>query len=193
MAKRYLYLIRHGQYDNNANDHLGGTLNAVGRQQAELTAQALRELPISTIHCSSMRRAVETATIIAQVFNEIPPQPTDALWECVPSVPPRLAHYFGGRDVLSENALVECKENLDNFYEAHFKAARGEEKHELVVCHGNVIRYLVSRTLGAPADVWAAMLIYNCGISRILIEAEHKRFVVTHNEFGHLPLDLQTE
>lgn len=193
MAKRFLYLIRHGQYDSAANDHLGGSLNDLGRQQAACTAQALRHLPVSAIHCSSLRRAVQTADIIAAAFEGVLPQTTERLWECIPTIPPRLTHYFSGRNALNDEALADCKCKLDEFYEAHFKPARGEEKHELVVCHGNVIRYLVSRVMEAPPDTWATMLVHNCGISRIVIESERKRFVVSHNDFGHLPLELQTE
>jgi phosphohistidine phosphatase SixA len=90
MAARIICLIRHGQHDskNDDNDKLGGGLTSIGVEQAKLTAQRLRSLPISAIYCSTLRRAAETAEVIAQEFPDIPLQRSRKLRECIPCIPP---------------------------------------------------------------------------------------------------------
>jgi serine/threonine-protein phosphatase PGAM5 len=189
VASRFLYLIRHGQYDTSVRHQLGGSLTPLGRQQAEITAQALCDVPVNTIYCSSMRRAEETAEIIAQVFPAAMLQKTRSLWECVPTVPEKYAQHFSEAQI---GGTSECRQQLDSAFNRFFKLARGGEKHELLICHGNVVRYLVCRALEVNLDAWANMHIYNCGISRVMIEP-HGMFLISHNEINHIPLHLQTE
>lgn len=66
-----VYLIRHGQSGNNAQPEHARVcdpdLTETGRQQAELTAQYLREVAIDHLYCSPFLRALETARPIAAV------------------------------------------------------------------------------------------------------------------------------
>ena len=69
MARRTIFLIRHGQYQRIKPDEsdgdltmaqankLDGGLTPLGIEQAKLTAQRLSSYPISAIHCSSLPRA----------------------------------------------------------------------------------------------------------------------------------------
>lgn len=79
-----LYLIRHGSTDLSAEDRFsGGTdipLSPEGRWQAERLAQRLADDRIVAFYCSSMRRTVETATLVAQPFG-LTPIPRDELRE----------------------------------------------------------------------------------------------------------------
>lgn len=190
MNDRHLYLIRHGQYDLSEKGKLGGSLTQKGREQAYLTGLALQEFPIDTLHYSSMPRAAETAQLIAESLPGVLLRRSRALWECVPSVPPRFAEHFTS---LPANHVERCQKRLDTVYSKYFKPARGEEKHEALVCHGNVIRYLVCRALDVGAHTWANLLIFNCGISRVLIEGSGNIFLVGHSDIGHIPHDLRTE
>lgn len=65
-----LVLIRHGQTDWNATGRWQGqadpALNEVGREQARQTARELRAQKIDTLISSDLRRARETAEIIAE-------------------------------------------------------------------------------------------------------------------------------
>ncbi|HEX2621784.1 MAG TPA: histidine phosphatase family protein, partial [Phototrophicaceae bacterium] len=83
---------------------------------------------------------------------------------------------------------------LDQAYQEYFRPGPGDEDcYELIVCHGNVIRYFVSRVLRLDEDGWSNMLINNCGISRILIDTDGQMFLVSHNDIGHLPHELRTD
>ena len=92
MAVRVLYLIRHGQHDlnNPSGSSLGGPLTPLGIRQAEITAKTLAMKPISSIHSSSLNRADQTAKIIAKEFPAMNVQTTDLLWECIPTLTPKL-------------------------------------------------------------------------------------------------------
>jgi broad specificity phosphatase PhoE len=66
-------LIRHGQSEGNAERRFGGhtptPLSALGRRQAEATAQALCRTSITAIYSSDLLRAVETAAPLARALN----------------------------------------------------------------------------------------------------------------------------
>jgi broad specificity phosphatase PhoE len=65
----HVLLIRHGQSRGNAEGRFGGhtdtPLSARGRRQAEATAKALASEKFSAIYSSDLKRAVETATPLA--------------------------------------------------------------------------------------------------------------------------------
>src|SRR5690348_5687009 len=66
----HLYLIRHGRTAWNNQDRLQGwadePLDAVGQAQAAALAAWLRPVAIDAIYSSPLRRARETAEIVAQ-------------------------------------------------------------------------------------------------------------------------------
>ena len=69
MSKSKIYLIRHGEVEfNRKNAYVGSTdlpLNDHGRHQAELLADYLEDKQISAVYASDLKRAYETAEIIA--------------------------------------------------------------------------------------------------------------------------------
>lgn len=79
-----IYLVRHGQTDWNKVGKIQGhadiPLNDTGREQAARVAEILTEKTIDEIYCSSMKRAVETASIIADRLGK-PAYMTDGLIE----------------------------------------------------------------------------------------------------------------
>lgn len=68
-----LIFIRHGVTDWNREQRFqGGTdisLNAEGRDQARMTAERLRALPLVAVYCSDLSRARQTAEPIAQALG----------------------------------------------------------------------------------------------------------------------------
>lgn len=63
-----IYYVRHGQTDWNLHNKMQGktdiALNENGRQQAKITKEKLKDVPITRIYCSPLARAKETAQII---------------------------------------------------------------------------------------------------------------------------------
>ena len=68
-----IYMLRHGQTDNNANGlwHGGksGSLNQAGVKQAEKAALALLDAGIDIVLSSDSDRAMETASIVAEKIS----------------------------------------------------------------------------------------------------------------------------
>jgi probable phosphoglycerate mutase len=65
----HIYLIRHGQTELSVEDRFYGItevdLSAAGRRQAACLAQRLANDDIAAFYCSTLRRTVETATILS--------------------------------------------------------------------------------------------------------------------------------
>ncbi len=84
MAKTRLILIRHGETDWNVEGRYQGQadppLNARGREQARKLARELAEVGIDVIYSSPLRRAWETAEIIARALG-VPLHPEPRLME----------------------------------------------------------------------------------------------------------------
>ncbi len=190
MPTRVLYLIRHGQYDlqNSPPDELEGALTALGRRQAGRAARRLRGLPIDVIHHSDLRRAVETAAIIARQLPGVPLVEHRRLRECVPAVPAAFRKHFSALDLAG---LARDRAHAERAFAFYFRAVRGEDRHEVIVCHGNLIRYFACRVLGAPPEAWANMDVHNAGLTRVEIEPRRRR-VVSMNDTGHLREDELT-
>jgi serine/threonine-protein phosphatase PGAM5 len=201
MATRTLHLVRHAQhkrlpYDGPENEltleqanQLDGGLTGMGREQAMLTAQRFRGTPVNAVHSSSLPRALQTAEIIAQEFPNRITRTTRSLWECVPSAPPEFTGTF------SEVPLEEPwqgRDQAEKAFATYFKPARGASKHDILVCHGNIIRYFVTRVLQIDVESWVNMITYNCGITRILIQSDGWMALVSYNDVGHLPRYLWT-
>ena len=80
-----LYFVRHGESEANAQhvisnygSHFG--LTELGRQQAHMLADRLKDLPITTMYSSPVLRAMDTADILYQVLD-LPYRVTEALRE----------------------------------------------------------------------------------------------------------------
>jgi broad specificity phosphatase PhoE len=77
-------------------------------------------------------------------------------------------------------------------FSKYLRPSPGDDKNEIIVSHGNLIRYLASRVLGGSPDSWLRMRTYNCGITEIEIESDGRPWVVSHNDVGHLPAEFIT-
>lgn len=69
-----LYIFRHGQTDGNVKNIVQGAgvdieLNALGRSQAAQLGEILQSEHLDAIYCSPMKRAKETAKIVATACN----------------------------------------------------------------------------------------------------------------------------
>jgi len=218
MPERTIHLVRHGQTERSSSrrSRLGNGLTALGRQQAELTAQRLSALPISTIYHSTLRRAKETAEIIAGGLPGVPVRASAMLRERIPCLPAAFAEWYTGlspRELKSHDLEVPVEMGLwfgmwprgtawkvmerdaaqaERAFERHFKKARGADRHDIIICHGNIIRYFVCRALQAPPESWVNTDINNCGISEIAIKPDGRIMLISHNDTGHLPHDMKT-
>lgn len=196
MATKTLILVRHGQYlvDRDAEGKRIPTserLTTLGRKQAKLAGRRLRENKIDRIIHSSMPRAIETASIIKeQLAYRGKSSQCHHLRECVPGFPKKLRKRYGHTNVKNLNA---DKAQVERAFKKYFKPSR-KDSVEVLVCHGNVIRYLVCRAMGIDTESWMSMDILQCGISviRLKSKGDHRSIVLSHNDIGHIPMKDRT-
>ncbi|MCB9454325.1 MAG: histidine phosphatase family protein [Anaerolineaceae bacterium] len=195
MGERILYLVRHGQYHQNHThqDDLGGGLTEMGSEQAWMAAQALASLPIKHIYTSPLRRAIETADIIAGVFPGIIPEREDTLHEVVPTIPSQEAEFFARHfpELTADRVIIE-RRDAEKAFDRFFVPASGDDVHEVLICHGNIIRYFACRVLGVPIDAWTNMETNHCGLTCCTIAPQGRMLLTSLNDIGHLPHNLRT-
>ncbi len=188
-GKRYIYLVRHGQYHMDREQEGYGTLTALGRRQAHSVGRRLaREHEVEFIHHSDMPRAIETAEIVAGHLSDIPKKQSRLLREGLPTAP----SHWNGRP--SRAHLARTRERMDAAYGRYFKPLKGKkDRHDLIVAHGNLIRYLVRRALGDPIGKWWRMDILQCSLCVVAIVPPPRHSVLmAFNDVGHLTMSMRT-
>lgn len=191
MGRRIIYLVRHGQaaYAETEPKDVHGYLTDLGRQQAHLAAKRLAQLPITAIYHSDLKRAAETAKLIGEQLPHVPLHATALLRECIPCIP---ARPMARAASLSPAKLQESQQRVEQVFAYYFTAAKNEEAYDILVCHGNILRYLICRALQVPPQNWINADIHNCGISEVLIETDGRTMLISHNDTGHLPYTMRT-
>jgi serine/threonine-protein phosphatase PGAM5 len=190
-AARVIVLVRHGSYvaDPAVDPQVGPPLSPLGVAQAHLAGARLAGLGwhFAALYVSPMQRARDTAAVIAGDFPGRSFQVENDLAECVP--PTRRTEVT--RDT-SPAELAACKSQLDRLFARYFRPASGGEQAELFVCHGDVIRYLVTRALGVDPTAWLEMSVRNASITQIRVEADGRFKVITVGDDGFMPASLLT-
>uniref|UniRef100_A0A0B6ZG88 Serine/threonine-protein phosphatase PGAM5, mitochondrial n=1 Tax=Arion vulgaris TaxID=1028688 RepID=A0A0B6ZG88_9EUPU len=186
-ASRHILLIRHGQYFDNAAIDKERFLTSLGRAQAELTGQRLKELdlPYTILISSTMTRALETAELVHKYLPDIEHVTDDSLREGAPIPPePPLGSWRPEQKFFQDGARIESAFRK-YFYRAD--PNQKEDSYEVVVCHANVIRYFICRTLQFPSDAWLRFSLAHCSFSHIVIRPSGRVTVNAIGDHGHIP------
>lgn len=187
---RTLYLIRHGEYEHGVDTPDEGSLVSLGRQQARLLAARLDAMPVAftSIQTSTKARARETAELIAPRFDDLAVQAHDDLRECTPTT--RRADIMEG---LEPGEAAACETQLAEAWERLARPATGpDDEHDIVVCHGNVIRWFVCRALEVDPIAWLGMSIANCSLTVIQIRGDGSAKLVSFADSGHIAWEMTT-
>lgn len=179
MGTRTLVFLRHGQYDAESR----GELTPLGREQARLTAKYLEAFRFDVIWSSTLPRAKETAEIVAGHLGGMRVRHTGLLRE-------GLYTKVEGYEIPASERR-EDRARADAAYAKIVRTSRAE-RTELVVCHGNLIRYLMCRALHTPVAKWLRMTTSHCGLTRVVVRDTGAVRVVSYNETSHLPMKLVT-
>ena len=190
---RTIYLIRHGEYtpqDDNIPDS-ENVLTPLGIAQARLVSARLKAMNIkfSSLTSSTMTRAKQTAMVINKDFPDLNLEESDIIKECTP--PTWRNDVMAGVDTTHR---IECVENLEKAFKEFFIPSPDEkDRNDIIVCHGNVIRYFVTKVLKVNTMSWLQMTISNCSITIVRIKSDGTMKLVSFNDVGHIPTNLQTE
>jgi serine/threonine-protein phosphatase PGAM5 len=190
-ATRTIVLVRHGHYapDPAADAKLGPALTSLGIAQAHLVGARLAGLPekFDTVHASPMTRAQQTAKVIVGDLDGAAIETVADLAECTP--PTRRKEITA---TMKPEELADCAKQFDRLFAEHFKPASGAPEQELMVCHGNVIRYLITRALGVDTEAWLEMSVGHVSMTTIRIEADGSMKLIAAGDVGHVPPNLRT-
>jgi len=151
----------------------------------------LRSLKIDSITSSTMARAIETSELIKEksLFKGSISQ-TDLLRECLPSIPPKWKKILK----VTKATLLANRDTLEKAHRKFFKKPTGKkDEHHLLVCHGNVIRYLIVKALAKNTHLWASMYINHGSISVIRISKDGSASLLLYNNVEFMPARLKTD
>ena len=152
-------LARHGETDWNRDGiwqgHGDPPLNALGRQQAAMLADHLREMQIDILYSSDLRRASETAEIVAEAKGlAVVPDPElremdVGSWtgltraQIEERFPGTTYHDGESREAFGSRVVTAV----------HRLAAGHDDVCLVAVTHGGVVRALQRHVLGEPLPV----------------------------------------
>ncbi|MEV4481131.1 histidine phosphatase family protein [Micromonospora coxensis] len=194
MGVRLLYLARHGEQEHAEVESPEAGLTARGRRQATLLGERLRDLPLRAVHHGPLRRATETAELVAASLPDIPVYASELAGDHLPhdtdpaGLPPSYANLLAG---------YSAAERLDGprvtaAAVARFATAPTDgDVRELVVTHSFLIAWLVRHALGAPERRWLGLNAHHAGLTVIRYSSAGPPSLIAFNDVAHLPPELR--
>lgn len=171
-----IYFIRHGETDENIYEGGSTKLNEEGKKQVKFLVKYLENLDFDLLVSSDLERAQDTAREI-QKAKKI---------KSVKVMPELREIYRGivGGPKRKEDA-PRIREDVKRVEEAWKKIIMLKKKNIAVVCHGNVIRYMLGKTLKIKKkDLWR-IVVDNCSVTEMEV-LNGKVLVVSVNEHRHI-------
>ena len=187
----YVYLVRHGIYDRDTSatdDRVSNGLNVLGHEQASLVGARLASLGVKfdRLISSEFLRAKQTADDMGVLLKMAPTR--DALLnECTStSVSAAIMASEKPADLAAcDSARVKC-------WARYFVPTPEHDTYDVLVCHGNVIRWTLMRALGADTKHWSDQDSGNCSLSIIAVRPDGSIRLVMYSDVGHIPVEKQT-
>jgi probable phosphoglycerate mutase len=166
-GRKIIYLVRHGAVQSPTDPkrfigHLDLPLNAEGLQQAERLAEALRNVHLSSVFCSDLKRSFDTAQIISRLL-QVPSVPRRelreislGLWEGLSFDEVRHHHpeefRARGLDIVhyrppEGESFLDCTFRV---LAALYEILNSTPGNIIIVGHAGVNRIILSQALGRP-------------------------------------------
>lgn len=189
----FIYLVRHGEQQDAEHGLPDGPLSGRGQRQAKLIADRLSGVPFSEAYHSPLQRAADTAEIMTESLPSLNSQPSALLFDCIPAgprpdMPAAFLPFFGS---ITE-AEIDAGEAQMTDAVAEWMTPSREDKHTLLVTHNFVIGWFVREVFEAPVWRWMGINQANCGLTIIRVRSVKSPELITHNDLGHLPVELRT-
>jgi serine/threonine-protein phosphatase PGAM5 len=187
---RTVVLVRHGAYADDDDSVDEGHLVTLGRQQARMVAERLDAMPIAfdSLQASTLNRARETAEIVAEWFPDLDLELHDDLREC--TMRTRRQDIM---ERLDPDEAKACEDRLEGTFARLFRPVEGESgRHDIVICHGNVIRWFVCKILDVDPEAWLQMGIAHCSITVVQVRTDGSMKLLSFADSGHVPYPMTT-
>lgn len=186
---RTIYLVRHGNYDSaqKGDEDVVKGLTPLGVAQARLVAARLAGMPVtfSSLTTSPMTRARQTAVVVNQSLPQLKLEVSPLLRECTPRT---------WRTEMVKDAtpaeLAAAEAQLNEAFAKYFVPAKGADQHDILVCHGNVTRYFVTKALGVDTQAWLGFAVANGSLTIIQVNAKGVCKVLAVGDAGHIPPNM---
>lgn len=180
-VERILHFVRHGEYVSGPDSE--GALTPRGRRQARLLAAHFRGLTIACIRSSDVLRARETADILAERLRAGRVTRHKLLREMLPAPVPTLR--------VPAHQRADAKRRLRQILRRFLRSSR-RTRHEIFVCHGNLIRALLLEVAVGRATGFHRLRIHHGGVTTFAVTSTGRIDVVAFNHVGHVPVGLRT-
>ncbi|KAF7457710.1 phosphoglycerate mutase [Cryptosporidium felis] len=184
--------VRHGQYVLSGTKDEDKVLTDIGREQAEETGNYLFKQygnNVNAIYHSNLTRAKETAKIISKYFPGVKLVEDSNLAEGVPIAPSPPVNGFNP----TIDEITSDRDRIDQAFKTYFsKKEFSSEKVDIIVCHGNIIRYMFCKGLQYPTSGWLRLNHLNCGVTRISISTDSLVVCSGLGDGGHLKPSIHT-
>lgn len=198
-----IFLIRHAEAEGNLyriiQGHMNSSITKQGYKQIDALAERFRDVPLTALYSSDLKRTVTTAGAITK-YHKLPMQTTDRLREIylgaseglsfgeAEHLDPQMMWYFNNDP---DKWLVEGAETFVHCTERMLSAVTdiAEENPDgtvAVVSHGMAIRSFLARLLGVASEN-IRTLPHGDNTAVALLEYENGSFnVVYYNDNSHL-------
>ncbi|MCO1596675.1 histidine phosphatase family protein [Micromonospora sp. RHAY321] len=202
MITRLLYLARHGEQEDAATESPEAGLSERGRRQARLLGERLRGRPFTAVHHGPLRRAAETAELVAASLPGVPVYATELAGDHLPhdtepaGLPPAYAHFLAqfsaAERVEGPRVTAEAVRRFAGPVAEEAGGVGGAEPvRELVVTHSFLIAWLIRHALDAPEQRWLGLNQHNAGLTVIRYGPAGPPNLVAVNDVAHLPPELR--
>ena len=194
-----LLLLRHAESEGNATGRIQGWadfgLTELGRQQAEAAAHHLADAGAVALYSSPLRRARDTAVIVAEHTGldvvDLPDLREYRFGEAQGLLWSEAQERFGlvGRDwgtggIPGEEGTTAFRDRVQ--LQVEELAQRHTSDVAIAVVHGGVVGAVVSRLMGLEDSEYAQIYSTNCGITRLSQGMDGRTAVVGLNDVCHL-------
>ncbi|MFG1840952.1 histidine phosphatase family protein [Micromonospora sp. NPDC049175] len=204
MATRLLYLTRHAEQDltalreSDAGEPDTG-LTERGRRQATLLGERLRGRRFAAVQHGPLRRAAQTAELVAASLPEVPVYETELAGDHLPhdtdpvGLPPAYATFLGQFSAAERvDGPQVTAAAVRRFAGPVSDGPTGDEPvRELVVTHSFLIAWLVRHALDAPEWRWMGLNLHNAGLTVIRYSPTGPPNLIAVNDVAHLPPELR--
>ncbi len=200
-----LYIVRHSETDWNRERKVQGRvdipLNEAGVQLAKATREALKEIPFDLVYTSPLKRARQTAELIAGSFpGEI--RSDERLiemnfgeyegWSVLGEETPEKANFlkfFKNPEAFVPAPEGESFENLIErmgaFIQELFTDDKLEDKNILIVSHGAAINALLTYIKNNPLEkLWGDSVGKNCSVTKITVNQGSPKIIYEKRALG---------
>jgi len=129
-----------------------------------------------------MQRARDTAAVMHETLATLPVAQSPLLRECMPPV------FESVEAEAAERAA--CAKQLDQAFAEFFTPTKNANRNDILVAHGNVIRYLVMKALKVDTRAWLGMSVPHASLTVIQVYADGSTKVLAVGDSGHIPSPL---